>query len=282
MEKLITIFSFTKSFYEAYHQNLPLDNYSALLQGLLNLDIISLVRDNEDKAIEKANLWKEEAYRNFDRIGKIGIVPSTELNLNIEPSKLWNCSFMKVLRIFNERNFYVANCLSNKNSFENNENLIKSQIKLEAFKNISLELYIDKPKSELQNPTDHINENSKAKPLIIIQEKYLDRFIKSLDIFILERSKKNFSKLINGENISESIKFSCPANSVITFFREMHDKRVIISSKAVSKQIIHTNFLFENQKSKAKEFKYPSLNNITNYLTRETPPKVLTKIIFIE
>lgn len=282
MEKLITIFSFTKSFYEAYHQNLPLDNYPTLLQGLLKLDIISLVQDNEDKAIQKADLWKEEANQNFDRIGKIGIAPSTELNLNIKPSKLWDCSFMRVLKIFNERNFYVASCLSNKKSFKDNENLINSQIKLEAFKNISLELYIDKPKGELQNPTEHINENSKAKPLIIIQEKYLDRFIKSLDIFILESSKKNFSKLINGENISEGIKFSCPANSVITFFREMHDKRVIISSKAISKQIIHNNFLFENQKSKAKEFKYPSLNNITNYLTRETPPGVLTKITFID
>lgn len=282
MEKLITIFSFTKSFYEAYHQNLPLDNYPTLLQGLLKLDIISLVQDNEDKAIQKADLWKEEANQNFDRIGKIGIAPSTELNLNIKPSKVWNCSFMRVLRIFNERNFYVASCLSNKKSFKDNENLIKSQIKLEAFKNISLELYTDKPESELQNPTVRINENSKAKPFIIIQEKYLDRFIKSLDIFILESSKKNFSKLINGENIIEGIKFSCPANSVITFFREMHDKRVIISSKAISKQIIHNNFLFENQKSKAKEFKHPSLNNITNYLTRETPPGVLTKITFID
>lgn len=278
MEKLIRIFSFTKSFYEAYHQNLPLDNYPVLLQGLLNIDIISLVSNNEDKAIEKANLWQEEANRNFDRIGKIGVVPSTELNLSIEPSKLWDCSFMRVLRLFNERNFYVANCLSNNNSFEDNENLIESQIKLEAFKNISLELYIDKSKSEFQNHTDHLDENSKAKALIIIQGKYLDRFIKSLDIFILENSKKNFSKLINGENISEGIKFSCPANSVITFFREMHDKKVIISSKAISKQFIYNYFLFE----KENKFERTSFGNITAFLTRSTPPGVLTKITFIE
>ncbi|WP_294266728.1 hypothetical protein [uncultured Chryseobacterium sp.] len=280
MENLITIFSFTKTFYEAYYQNLPLDNYPELLQELLNFNIINIVKANEAIANEKAKLWQQEATLNFERIGKIGITQSNELNLNIESSKLWGCSFMRVLRLFNERNFYVANCLSNNNSFEDNENLIKSQIKLEAFKNISLELYIDKPKSNLKNPTDHINENSKAKPFIIIQEKYLDRFIKSLDIFVLESSKKNFSKLINRENIAEGIKFSCSANSVITFFREMHDKRVIISSKAISKQFIHNYFLFENKKE--NKFEHTSFGNITAYLTRSTPPGVSTKITFID
>lgn len=109
----------------------------------------------------------------------------------------------------------------------------------------------------------------------------MERFIKSLDIFILEDSKKNLPKLLNGENISEGIKFSCPANSVITFFKEMHNEKVIVSSKAVSKQFIHNYFLFENKKNK-NEFKNPSLNNITNYLTRETAPGVITEIIFQE
>lgn len=281
MEKLITIFSFTKTFYEAYHQKLPLNNYPKLLQELLNLDIISFIKDNEDKALEKADFWQEEAYRNFERIGKIGIPPSNELNLDIEPSKLWDCSFMRVLRMFNERNFYIASCLSNKKSFENNENLIKSQIKLEPFKNVSLELFFDEPKSELKRHIEQINENSKTQPCIIIQEKYLERFIKSLDIFILKDSKKNLPKLLNGENVSEGIKFSCPANSVITFFKEMHKKEVIVSSKAISKQFIHNYFLFENKKNK-NEFKHPSLNNITNYLTRETAPGVITEIIFQE
>ncbi|WP_294322687.1 hypothetical protein [uncultured Chryseobacterium sp.] len=281
MEKLIIIFSFTKTFYEAYHQKLPLDNYPELLQELLNLDIISFIKNNEDKAIEKAIFWQEEAYRNFDRIGKIGIPPSNELNLDIEPSKLWDCSFMRVLRMFNERNFYIASCLSNKKSFESNENLIKSQIKLEPFKNVSLELFFDEPKSELRRHMEQINENSKTQPCIIIQEKYLERFIKSLDIFILKDSKKNLPKLLNGENVSEGIKFSCPANSVITFFKEMHKKEVIVSSKAISKQFIHNYFLFENKKNK-NEFKHPSLNNITNYLTRETAPGVITEIIFQE
>lgn len=275
------IFGFPKFFHEAYNQKLPLNNFPLKLEELLNLDVINLVRENEDKAIEKAGFWQEEAYRNFERIGKIGIPPSNELNLDIEPSKLWDCSFMRVLRMFNERNFYIASCLSNKKTFENNENLIKSQIKLEPFKNVSLELFFDEPKSELKRHIEQINENSKAQPCIIIQEKYLERFIKSLDIFILEDSKKNLPKLLNGENISEGIKFSCPANSVITFFKEMHNEKVIVSSKAVSKQFIHNYFLFENKKNK-NEFKNPSLNNITNYLTRETAPGVITEIIFQE
>jgi hypothetical protein len=270
LEKLITIFSFTNSFYEAYHLNLPLDNYPSLLQGLLNLDIISLVRDNEDKAIEKANLWQEEANRNFDRIGKIGIIPSTELNLSIKPSKLWDCSFMRVLRVFNERNFYVASCLSNKNSFKENENLIKSQIKLEAFRNVPLELYIDKSKSEFPNPTDHLNEHVELKPQIIIQEKYLERFIDSLDNFTLGNSKNNLLKIFRGEKVNEAIKFSCPANSVIMFFKDRHTEQVIVSSKADIVKFISSYFMFKNKNT--QEFTYPKLENIKNYLTRTSPP----------
>lgn len=281
MEKLITIFSFTKSFYEAYYQNLPLDNYPTLLQGLLKLDIISLVQDNEDKAIQKADLWKEEANQNFDRIGKIGIAPSTELNLNIKPSKLWDCNFMRVLRIFNERNFYVASCLSNKKSFKENENLIKYQIKLEAFRNVPLELHIDKSKSELQNPTDHHNENFELKPPIIIQEKYLERFINSLDNFTLGSSKNNLLKIFRGENIAEGIKFSCPANSVIKFFKDRHTEQVVVSNKSDIAKFINKNFMFRNRKT--GEFAYPKLENITNYLTRTSPPSGVSTIIpFIE
>ncbi|WP_353150594.1 hypothetical protein [Chryseobacterium sp.] len=281
LEKLITIFSFTKSFYEAYHQNLPLDNYPALLQGLLNLDIINLIQDNEDKAIQKADLWKEEANRNFDRIGKIGIVPSTELNLNIKPSKLWDCSFMRVLRIFNERNFYVANCLSNKKSFKENENLIKSQIKLEAFRNAPLELNINKSKDELQNPTNHINENFEPKPSIIIQEKYLESFINSLDNFTLGDSKNNLLKIFKGENMTEDIKFSCPANSVIKFFKDRHTEQIIVSSKADIAKFISTYFKFK--KKQKEEFDYPKLENIKNYLTRTLPPSgTSTTIPFVE
>lgn len=277
MEKLITIFSFTNSFYEAYHQNLPLDNYPSLLQGLLNLDIISLVRDNEDKAIEKANLWKEEANRNFDRIGKIGVVQSTELNLSIKPSKLWDCSFMRVLRVFNERNFYVASCLSDKNSFKENENLIKSQIKLEAFRNVPLELYIDKSTTH----TYLLNEHVELKPLIIIQEKYLERFIDSLDNFTLGNSKNNLLKIFRGEKINEAIKFSCPANSVIMFFKDRHTEQVIVSSKADIAKFISSYFMFKNKNT--KEFTYPKLENIKNYLTRTSPPSgTSTTIPFVE
>lgn len=281
MEKLIIIFSFTKTFYEAYHQKLPLDNYPELLQELLNLDIISFIKDNEDKAIEKANFWQEEAYRNFDRIGKIGIAPSTELNLDSEPSELWDCSFMRAVRVFNERNFYVASCLSNKKSLKENENLIKSQIKLEAFRNLPLELYIDKSKNELQNPTDHLNENFELKPSIIIQEKYLERFINSLDNFTLGNSKKNLLKIFRGENITEDIKFSCPANSVIKFFKDRHTEQIIVSSKADIAKFISTYFMFK--KKQTEEFAYPKLENIKNYLTRTLPPSGTSTIIpFVE
>lgn len=270
MEKLITIFSFTKTFYEAYYQNLPLDNYPALLQKLLNFDIINIVKANEANAKEKAKLWQQETTLNFERICKIGITQSNELNLNIESSKLWGCSFMRVLRLFNERNFYVANCLSNNNSFEDNENLIKSQIKLEAFKNVSLVLSIEESISETYIPTTKLNENIELKPPIIIEKKYLERFINSLNNFVLENSKDNLLKLLRGEKINEAIKFSCPANSVITFFKERHTEQVIVSSKADIVKFISSYFMFKNKNT--QEFAYPKLENIKNYLTRTLPP----------
>ncbi|WP_265131740.1 hypothetical protein [Chryseobacterium oranimense] len=281
MKKLITIFSFTKLFHEAYRQNSPLDNFSVQLQELINIDIIELIEANKARASEKSNAWQEEAYRNFERIGKIGITPSTELNLDNEPSELWDCSFMRALRIFNERNFYVTNCLSNKKSFKENENLIKSQIKLEVFRNLPLELYIDKSKSELQNPTDHLNENFELKPSIIIQEKYLERFINSLDNFTLGNSKNNLLKIFRGENITEDIKFSCPANSVIKFFKDRHTEQIIVSSKADIAKFISTYFMFK--KKQTQEFAYPKLENIKNYLTRSLPPSgTSTTIPFVE
>ncbi|WBX96044.1 hypothetical protein [Chryseobacterium gambrini] len=237
MEKLITIFSFTKIFYEAYHQNLPLHNYPASLQELLNFDVINLIKTNEADANKKVESWQQEAALNIERIGKIGTIQSDELNLNIEPSKLWGCSFMRAIRIFNERNFYITNCLTKKKSFEDDENLIKSQIKLEAFKNVSLVLYIEEPISETYVPTRKLDETIELKPPIInIQKEYLERFINSLDNFVLENSKDNLLKLFRGEKINEAIKFSCPANSVITFFKDRHTEQVIVSSCSLELQ----------------------------------------------
>jgi len=281
LEKLTTIFNFTKLFHEAYQLDLPLDNFPIMLQELITIDITELVKSNKVKSSTKTDLWKEEAYRNFDRIGKIGIEPSNVLNLDIEPSELWDSSFMRVLRTFNERNFHVANCLHDKKSFEDNDNLIKSQIKLMSFIDLPLLLPALKGQRSSSALMEESREKAEPKPSIIIQEQYLERFIKSLSNFTLENSRDNLSKLLKGENITEGIKFSCPANSVIKFFRERHNEHIIASSKTDIAKYIHTFFLFRNNKT--KEFCYSKPENIKNYLTRTTPPSgALTTIPFVE
>ena len=248
------------------------------LQELINLNIIELVEVNTSKASEKANLWQEEAFRNFERIGKIGIEPSNDLNLNIEPNTLWDCSFMRVLRTFNERNFYVARCLSNKKPLEDNENLIKSQMRLKLFKNIPLILPFHEPLKEPSNPIEFIIESKESKNSLKIQEKYLDRFINSLLFNTLNHSKQNLIQLLKGVNIKEPIEFSCPANSVIYFFRQMHEEGKIITPKAISGKFIQQHFMFKWR----GKFDFPKDDNIKNYLTRKEPFSVSHKIILVD
>ncbi|SEH40957.1 hypothetical protein SAMN05421593_3864 [Chryseobacterium culicis] len=279
LKKLITIFSFIKLFHEAYRQNLPLDNFLIQLQELINIDIIELIEANKAKASEKANAWQEEAYRNFERIGKIGIEHSNGLNLDIEPNPLWDCSFMRALRTFNERNFYVANCLSNKKTFEDNDNLIKSQMRLMVFKNVSLILPSDKPAKESTNNTDFSTESKESKFSPKIQEKYLDRFISSLVLHTLDNnSKDNLIKLLKGDDIKEPIVFSCSANSVIYFFRQMHEEEIILTPKSISGKFIQQHFMFKWRGKLA----FPKDDSIKNYLTRTEPSSVSHKIILVE
>ncbi|WP_336687666.1 hypothetical protein [Chryseobacterium bernardetii] len=281
LQNLSYIFNFSKIFYESYHKKLPLINFPRTLEKLINTDIIQLTKSSELHILDKANIWMEEAYLNFERISKIGVEANKKLILELVPNKIQDSSFIQALTAFNERNYNIANCLVNKKSLIDNENLIKSQIKLEAFRNLSLELYIDKSKSELQNLTDHLNENFELKPSIIIQEKYLERFINSLDNFTLGNSKNNLLKIFRGENITEGIKFSCPANSVIKFFKDRHTEQIIVSSKADIAKFISTYFMFK--KKQTQEFAYPKLENIKNYLTRSLPPSGTSTIIpFVE
>lgn len=249
------------------------------LQELINIDITQLVKSNEVKANEKAGLWKEEAFRNIERIGKIGIEPSNELKLDIKPSTLWDCSFMRVLRTFNERNFYVASCLSNKKPLEDNDNLIKSQIRLMVFKNVSLILPSDKPVKESTNHTDSPTESKESKFSPKIQEKYLDRFISSLVVHTLDNSSKNnLMKLLKGGDIKEPIEFSCSANSVIYFFRQMHEDGKILTPKSTSGKFIQQHFMFKWR----GKFDFPKDDSIKNYLTRKEPFSVSHKIILVD
>ncbi|PWN60439.1 hypothetical protein [Chryseobacterium viscerum] len=279
MKKLITIFSFTKLFHEAYRQNSPLDNFLIQLQELINIDITELIEANKARASEKANAWQEEAYRNFERIGKIGIEHSNELNLDIEPNTLWDCNFMRALRTFNERNFYVASCLSNKKTLEDNDNLIKSEIRLMVFKNVSLILPSDRPVEESTNHIDLPIDSNKSKFSPKIQEKYLDRFINSIVIHTLDnKSKDNLIQLLKGAHIKEPIEFSCAANSVIYFFRQMHEEGKILTPKSISGKFIQQHFMFKWR----GKFDFPKDDSIKNYLTRKEPSSVSHKIILVE
>jgi|GEM_PF-3451863 len=282
LQNLSYIFNFSKTFYESYHKKLPLINFPSTLEKLINIDIIHLTKSAEIHILDKANIWMEEAYLNFERISKIGMAPSKKLILELVPNKIQDSSFIQALIAFNERNYNITNCLVNKKSLTDNENLIKSQIKLDAFKGIPLLLPCDElAKKTSSNTQQQPIQDSFSKHNLQIQKKYIDRFINSLLVYTLDDSKEDLKKLLQGNGIVKPIMFSCPANSVIKFFRERHDDDVIISSKSITKQFIHTFFLFENNKTKI--YQHPSLSNIKNFLTRETPQSgTLTKIVFIE
>ncbi|WP_080778072.1 hypothetical protein [Chryseobacterium phocaeense] len=282
LQNLSYIFNFSKIFYESYHKNLPLINFPSTLEKLIDIDIIQLIKSDEIHIRDKANIWMEEAYLNFQRISKVGTEPSKKLILELVPNKIQDSSFIQALTAFNERNYNIANCLVNKKSLIDNENLIKSQIKLDAFKGIPLLLPCDELVKKISSNTyQQPSQDKLSKHNLQIQQKYIDRFINSLLVYTLVDSKEDLKKLLQGHNIFKPVEFSCPANSVITFFRERHEDGIIISSKSITKQFIHTFFLFENKKTKI--YQHPSLSNIINFLTRETPQSgTLKKIIFIE
>ncbi len=281
LQNLSYIFNFSKIFYESYHKKVPLINFPSTLEKLINTDIIPLIKSSELHIIDKANIWMEEAYLNFERISKIGVEANKKLILELVPNKIQDCSFIQALTAFNERNYNIANCLVNKKSLIDDENLIKSQIKLDAFKGISLIFPHDELSKTSNNAQQHQNQDKPLKYNLQIQHIYLDRFINSLLIHTLDDSKENLKKLLQGNYLVKPIMFSCPANSVIKFFRERHEDGVIISSKSDTKQLIHTFFLFKNNKTKI--YQQSSLSNITNFLTRKTSQSgTLTKIIFIE
>lgn len=282
LQNLSYIFNFSKIFYESYHKKLPLVNFPSTLEKLIKTDIIQLTKSAELHILDKANIWMEEAYLNFERISKIGVEASKKLTLELVPIKIQDSSFIKALTAFNERNYNIANCLVNKKSLTDNENLIKSQIKLDAFKGIPLQFPCDESvKKTSINTHQQPIQDKLSKHNLQIQQKYIDRFINSLLVHTLDDSKEDLKRLLQGNGMVKPIMFSCPANSVIKFFRERHEDDIIISSKSTTKQFIHTFFLFENNKTKI--YQHPSLSNINNFLTRETPPSgTLKKIIFIE
>ncbi|UPQ75289.1 hypothetical protein [Chryseobacterium nepalense] len=281
LQNLSYIFNFSKIFYESYHKKVPLINFPSTLEKLINTDIIQLIKSSELHIIDKANIWMEEAYLNFERISKIGVEANKKLILELVPNKIQDCSFIQALTAFNERNYNIANCLVNKKSLIDNENLIKSQIKLDAFKGISLLFPYDEIPKTSNNTQQHQNQDKPLKYNLQIQHIYLDRFTNSLLIHTLDDSKEDLKKLLQGHYMVKPIKFSCPANSVIKFFRERHEDGVIINSKSNTKEFIHAFFLFKNNKTKI--YQQSSLSNITNFLTRKTSQSgTLTKIIFIE
>lgn len=281
LQNLSYIFNFSKIFYESYHKKLPLINFPSTLEKLINTDIIQLTKSSELHILDKANIWMEEAYLNFERISKIGVEANKKLILELVPNKLQDSSFIQALTAFNERNYNIANCLVNKKSLIDNENLIKSQIKLDAFKGISLIFPYDEISKTSNNAQQHLNQDKPSQYNFQIQHIYLDRFINSLLIHTLDDSKEDLKKLLQGNHMVKPIMFSCPANSVIKFFRERHEDGAIISNKSITKEFIHAFFLFKNTKTKI--YQHSSLSNIINFLTRETPQSgTLTKIIFIE
>ncbi|WP_426276194.1 hypothetical protein ACN9MN_14950 [Chryseobacterium sp. S-02] len=281
LQNLSYIFNFSKTFYESYHKKFPLINFPSILEKLINIDVIQLIKSAEIHILDKANIWMEEAYLNFQRISKIGTEPSKKLILELVPNKIQDSSFIQALTAFNERNYNIANCLVNKKSLIDNENLIKSQIKLDTFKNISLLLPHDELKKTSSNTQQQLIQDKLSKHNLQIQQKYIDRFINSLLVYTLDDSKEDLKMLLQGHNIFKPIEFSCPANSVIKFFRERHEDGVIISSKSNTREFIHAFFLFKNNKTKI--YQHSSLSNIKNFLTRETPQSgTLIKIVFIE
>lgn len=249
-----------------------------MLEELISIDIIRLINHSSNLSIEKVNLFKEEAIRNFDRISKLGTELSNELTLETNPNTLQDSTYIKALKIFNERNYYVVNCLSKNKSLEKDENLIKSQEKLSVFKKVSLALPNFDIESNEPKKLFQIDETVEGKPKLEIQPKYLDRFIKSLSVHTIDsNSKDNLIKLLQGQSISEPIKFSCPANSVITFFKEMNESGILLNSKTVSGKFIQSNFLFKWRSN----FSYPKESNIKNFLTRSEPPSKVTQKIFL-
>ncbi|UQB69450.1 hypothetical protein [Epilithonimonas zeae] len=279
MKNIIENFTFAKLFYDAFTLKMPLHNFPASLQNLISLDILDLVSCDRDVMINNCQIWKDEAFRNIERIGKLGSTKTEKKLLILESNTMQDSTFVKALKLFNERNFYILSSFIKNIPYENNHLLIKTQMLLSAYIGINLTLPQEKCNNNyVINSEDQLELNPNSNTLII-QEKYLQSFIDSLSIYAFDiESKNKLKSLLTRQAIHTDIKFSCPANSVINFFKRMIDIEVIVSNKEVAGKFIQTHFLF----GKKDNFKHTSNNNIINYLKRSSSPAVLSPIVLIE
>lgn len=274
---LISFFELPEFYLEIIAQGFPVERLHEQIRQYFDIsctDLIDLIETEFTTGEINTFLSKTLQYRKTLLSHKIN-VRSPEIILEIPMNSLLNTLLGKKIILLNDRNIEIFRILAY-NAERNGVTLRELEDQIILFRYGNPHDIVEEGICE-----DKLDEGLLApEERVVVEEENWLRIFKSLQIHVDKEIHEDLKSLLLNKKIDQPINFNLPANSLIHFYRELHNEQIILSTKENTKKFILRNFCFYD-KSK-KHYKSTSLGNIVNYLTREYPPSnVAQKIVLL-